>query len=666
MNAICGVVFDDGRPDARRISLEMIGRMHGRGHQEVAVWDGGSMALACASNGVAGSVADVAVVGPYVAVADARFDNPDDLLDRLGMRGREATPAVLIAKAFEKWGLEGVQWIRGDFAYAVLDTRDRGVALVRDRFGIRPLHYTVVPGQGLAFASDLVGLFGVFGAGLELDEMQLGAHLTDLIEDPERTIYQGLKKVAQSQALRVQRGAAESSTYYGLRPEPSWDGRSIEDCVEGFRARFLDAVNVRMDGGRQIGAHLSGGLDSSAVTVAAREQITLGKRPLHTYSLVFPSVPEANERLYIDAIIDQGGITPHFVAGDSISPLENLTEVYQILDDMVVGGNQHTIWLMLQQASADGTDVMLDGIDGDNAVGHGYGYLADLARANDWRRFGEEAGALVLRYGDPDHSQEFETVSKSVDRIFRRYGLPALDRFARTRQVFRLLRGMEGAHRALGASRKALARVLLRTLVRPVRPTRLPELPEKMLGALDPGFVSRTHLRDRLEAWYAPDAPSTMRDQQATALLNAKMAAALSGLNQLGAAWGVEPRHPFMDQALLEYALSLPPELSLHAGWTRFVLREALKPEMPDLIRSRIGKADASAILGRSFVGRDRHRIDRALEHPGVLANYLNLPTVHELRRSADDSDVSYHDASRVAVTLFATAAVWLSAKIPS
>ena len=115
-----------------------------------------------------------------------------------------------------------------------------------------------------------------------------------------------------------------------------------------------------------------------------------------------------------------------------------------------------------------------------------------------------------------------------------------------------------------------------------------------------------------------------------------------------------------MDQALLEYALAMPPELSLHDGWTRAVLREALGPDLPALIRDRIGKADASGVLGRAFAAEDRERVADALSSPGALAPYFDAAGVAALHDVAARSDVAVHDTSRVAATVLATAVLWL------
>ena len=659
MSAVCGVLFEDGRPDAEHVAAAMLARMRRRGAHGPTVWAGEAMALAGAALHT-GRPVSIAVRGPLVVAADARLDNANALSDALGEPPADA--AALVAAAVERWGDRAVDHLRGDYGLAVIDTDARTATLVRDRFGIRPLHYVHLLGRAFAFASTLEALVALPGFERTLDEWQLGAHLADVFDDPSRTIYVGARKVPQSAVARYSRGAVTVSTYYTLRSEAAED-QPRAAWVEGFRERFTDAVRVRLDGAVRPASQLSGGLDSTAVTVVARDvRHQGGHESLRTYSLVFPSAPEADERSYIDAVIAQGSLEPTVLRGDAISPLENLRDVYTVVDDMIVAGNQHALWLLFQQAQADGVDVLLDGLDGDHAVEHGYRHLEDLARAGDWRQFRTEAHALVARFGATDQAHSFETDARSVDQLFRRYGFPVLAAFARERRLVRAVRGAEGAHRSLGASRRTLARTLVRSLRRPPA-TGLPEQTEQMLTVLDPEFIARTHLRERLDERFRAQPPRPMRDQQAEDLLNGKMALALSGLDQVTAAFGIELRHPFMDQALLEYALSLPPALSLHDGWTRAVLREAIGPDMPVAIRDRIGKADASGVLGRAFVSKDSARIEQALGSGGALGPYLDAEALKALRRDAALAAVTSHDSARVAATLLATASIWLDVK---
>ena len=659
MNAICGAVaVDAGRP-VEALVRPMLSAMAVRGNHAPRVWTGQGAALASATNR-AGHPTGIAVRGPLVVAADARLDNAAELAATFG----PGTPAETLAAACERWGDSAAQHVRGDLALAAFDTRTRRLTLTRDRFGVRPLYYALLADETLVFASTLAGLLAAPGVERRLDEWQLASHLADLHDDPARTIYAGLLKVPHGTEVRVQTGRADVSTYYEIGPEPGLGGRSVDEYVAGFRERFTEAVRVRLEGAARVGSQLSGGLDSTAVTVVAREQLPPEIGPLHTYSLVYPDNPRADESPYIDAVVAQGGVVPHAMPGTAMEPLENLADLYAVLDDTVVSGNQHTLWMMFQAARADGVDVMLDGIDGDSTVDHGYGFFEELARAGDWGRFRDEAQALVWRHGTPDHTQPFEAAAESVDRLFATYGFPVLADDARRGRLVRAARGAVGAHRALGASPRVLARELLRAALRRTpAPQILSGATGLLVDALDASFIERTSLRERLEARVQSGSVASLRERQAEMLMSTKMALGLSGLDQIGASFGIDVRHPFMDQKLIEYALALPSDLSLRTGWTRYVLREAIGPLMPPMVQARIGKADLSSLLGRSFTGADRDRIDAALTRPRILNPCLDIEALGRLRRQAEEADAGTHDDARMAATLLATTSIWLDQK---
>ncbi len=659
MSAICGAIAVDAGRSVEALVRPMLGAMAIRGSHAPEVWVGPGAALACATNR-AGQPSGIAVRGTVVVAADARLDNGAELAVTLG----QGTPAETLVAAVERWGDAAARHVRGDLGMAAFDTRSRRLVLTRDRFGVRPLHYTLLQDGTFVFASTLAGLLAAPGVERRLDEWQLASHLADLHDDPARTIYAGLLKVPQSAEVRVEHGRASVVEYYELRPEPGLEGRSVEDCVAGFRERFIEAVRVRLEGATRVGSQLSGGLDSTAVTVAARAHLSSEIAPLHTYSLVYPDNPRADESPYIDAVVAQGGVVAHPLLGTAMEPLENLADVYSVVDDLVVSGNQHTLWMMFQAARADGVDVMLDGIDGDSTVDHGYGFFEELARAGDWGRFRDEAQALVWRHGTPDHAQPFEATAESMDGLFATYGFPVLAGFARRGRLLHAARGAAGAHQALGANPRILARELLRSALRRTpAPTLMPGTIGPLVEVLDAGFVERTDLRARLEARFRPGPTMSLRERQAEILTSTKMALGLSGLNQITATFGIEIRHPFMDQNLIEYALALPSDLSLRGGWTRYVLREALGPLMPPIIQSRIGKADLSSLLGRSFTGGDRERIDRALSAPRILRLCLDMEALGRLRLKAEAADAGSHDNDRMAATLLATTSMWLDQK---
>ncbi len=615
MSAIAGYVAFDGAGEehGEEVLRSMLARMKGRSPDgyRCEVQGGGAIGYgAFHITSEEGRGSQPVVRSSQILTADVRLDNRNDIARTIGISDTLYSDGHLLGMAFDRWGQDFARHLIGDYAIAIWDASKRHLVLTRDPFGIRPLFYTRTPAGGIAFASEIKGLLVVPGVAARLNEQRLASYLVELWEDEDltETIYEGIFRVPRGHVLTANSTGVRAERYHELEPEVGMERWSFEDYVEGFRERFDEAVRCRLRSRGPIGSQLSGGLDSSAVTAVARDVLATQSQGLFTYSLVFEKGSPSDERPYIESVLDQGGLTPRLLRGDATGHFNNLDPLYDILDDNVVGGNQHTIWRMFEAAREDGVRVLLDGFDGDTTVGHGYRYFYELATAGQWDQFGAEARALAKRYRGAQQLHEFQTPARSVDGLFRVYGYPHLDDLARKRHFGQLAMTISKVHHALGARRYRL----MRNLIGPLLEGQLDE-PEggadynrTACDFLDPAFVRRTNLRERIQAAPALGVLRPERDNQRASFLNPSIELGLSGLNQIGARFGLEPRHPFMDVRLINYVLALPPTLSLHNGWTRYVLRQAVSHRLPRDVAWRIGKADMSANTGHALMSQDR------------------------------------------------------------
>jgi asparagine synthase (glutamine-hydrolysing) len=134
-----------------------------------------------------------------------------------------------------------------------------------------------------------------------------------------------------------------------------------------------------------------------------------------------------------------------------------------------------------------------------------------------------------------------------------------------------------------------------------------------------------------------PPLPQTEREAHAQSLYvdDAATGAVLAEINHLAAADGMERRHPFYDRRVLEYCLALPPTQKLRHGWTRWVLRTAMAPDMPPAIRWRAGKSDLAPTFERNLLRDAAPRLDAAAAHP-QLSDYLAPGAVAAARARGD------------------------------
>ncbi|HEX4103784.1 MAG: asparagine synthase (glutamine-hydrolyzing) [Pseudonocardiaceae bacterium] len=196
---------------------------------------------------------------------------------------------------YEKLGGDFVHQLRGEFAVVIADQRRRSLIAVRDRFGIKPLFYTVQGGDVLV-ASEIKALLAL-GAPARWDAAAFFAECHN-VRTADRTLFAGIRAVPPGCALVARDGQVEIRPYwdtdYPSREVLAADGRSEADIVSGFREVLDNAVADRLVADVEVASYLSGGIDSSAVLGLAQGK---ANRPIRAFTIVFGEKLYNEERL---------------------------------------------------------------------------------------------------------------------------------------------------------------------------------------------------------------------------------------------------------------------------------------------------------------------------------------------------------------------------------
>jgi len=304
-----------------------------------------------------------------------------------------------------------------------------------------------------------------------------------------------------------------------------------------------------------------------------------------------------------------GGVEPHYVHVDLLSPLGDLDRVFWHEDEAVFAPNLYVHWALYGAAHEEGVRVLLDGIDGDTTVSHGLEYLADLTRKGKWKTLVTEATALSKK-----SNAAFPPWS-----IIWQYGLkPFLPK--------------PGMH-------------IRRLLGRRPQPMRAANT------VINPVFAQRMGLAERAQAFLnnGSHPARNARSAHLQGLTSGLLPAALEMADRAAAAFGLEPRYPFFDRRLMEFCLALPPDQKLHHGWTRVIMRRAMANIVPDAVRWRIGKANLSPNFRRRLLDFDRKLLDEVIVNdPQVIAEYVNVTALRDAYRrfisrpTSDDAVLVY------------------------
>ncbi|HOX37871.1 MAG TPA: asparagine synthase (glutamine-hydrolyzing) [Candidatus Brocadiia bacterium] len=247
-------------------------------------------------------------------------------LESGGHRLRTRSDTEVILHLYEDKGEACVEYLRGMFAFALLDERKGCVLLARDRLGKKPLFYRLDEAGGtLAFASELKALLADPGMPRRVDPEAIDAFLTYQYVPHPQCILKDARKLPPAHTLLWQDGRATLRRYWRPVFEPD-NAMSEQDAVVELKSLLEECVRLRLISDVPLGAFLSGGLDSS-ITVALMS--ALSNKPVETFSIGFRE-KKYNELEYAGMVARKFGTkhTEFMVSPDAMSVLPRLVWHY--------------------------------------------------------------------------------------------------------------------------------------------------------------------------------------------------------------------------------------------------------------------------------------------------------------------------------------------------
>jgi asparagine synthase (glutamine-hydrolysing) len=323
--------------------------------------------------------------GRLTIVYNGEIYNHAALRERLATAGaafRTRSDTEVILRAYEAHGTACLPMLRGMFAFAIWDARDRTCLLARDPFGIKPLYYHAA-GERLAFASEVRALVrsGLVPADLDADGV-LGYLRFGAVREPA-TLLAAVRAVEPGQWLRWREGTLESGKYWSLvfSPEPA----NAVSAAQATRAALIDSVEHHFVSDVPVGIFLSGGIDSTALVALAR---AAGHPDLRTFSISFPDLPN-----------DEGEVArrtaAHFGTRHEDWPI-GAGEARALMGDFAQSMDQPSIdglntLAVSRLARRHGLKVVLSGLGGDELFA-GYKSFRHVPRMTRWHRRLERVG----------------------------------------------------------------------------------------------------------------------------------------------------------------------------------------------------------------------------------------------------------------------------------
>lgn len=582
MSGICGIYRRNGDPVDPEQFDGMMDSLRRRGPDGEAVWRNEAVALGCqllytTQESKYEKLPLVDRETGLVLCCDARIDNRVDLCVKLGLSSRNQgqTPdSQFILAAYKKWGEECPRHLMGDYAFVIWDERLQRLFCARDHLGARPFYYFLSENI-FAFASELKALFVVSQVPKKINEPAVADFLQRITDNTHETFYRDIYRLKPATTLTVQPERVSEQRYWQPDPTRRLPKATSEEYAEQFLELFTEAVRCRLRSAYPVGCTLSGGLDSSSVACVARNILAERGEKLHTFSAEFSGLPvsdlpKIDERCHQQAVIDQGGFVHHPYRGDLLLPLQRLPQHLELMDEPFFGPNVHLGDEANRLARDQGIRVMLDGLDGDTVVSHGYERLNSLFYTGHWVSLVTEVAKIAKRL-----------------KISRKQLVKSL--------VFRPYFREPIAH-----------------LYRQIQSTFRPGWNFEPL--VNPHFGKTWGLHQRTLPQL--DSFKTPVSIHVRYLVSPMQTTSLELVSRLATPFHIEPRSPFYDRRLMEFCLALPAEEKLQDGWSRFVLRRSMENVLPKSIQWRPDKGDLSFGFARGLQCFHQGELEKMVNDP--------------------------------------------------
>jgi len=576
--------------------------------------------------------------------AAGRVDNRDELIADLRLRisdwntqyATRNTPSPipdgdLLFRAYRKWNHDAPQHIYGDWSFAAWYPREQKLFLARDHFGNTSLYY-YLDHRVLAFASDRQALLALNLAPVEMDELYLAQVLVSWFAyHGERTIHKPIKRLPPAHTLAVTPERGDLRQYWRLEDTPELQLPKRADYVEAFLEIFDEAVRCRLRaplltgeglGVRSgVGVTLSGGLDSSSVTVTAAGILRARGARLPAYT----SVPLYDTSIYVGKRFGDefpyaqavaqfaGNVDLHTIRAENLTPIQAIRRLLPVFSEPGhAAGNFYWLLELRETARAQGCRALLTGQVGNASiswVGSPFSQpLLTQLRRLGWRGWGKE------------------NLSRAKDHL-RSAAPPGL------LAAYHRLRYQDNAQAYRGA-------------------------------AIHPAFARRLNL-DELRQNDPDSKPPRTPQEQRYRILKPGRAFVGAIYAETGAASGLEVRDPTGDARVLAFTLSVPDHIFINpqTGLDRWLIRAAMQGRLPDEVRlNRKRGRQAGDLVPR--LRASAVEVETALDElaQGPAAAYLNVPYMRQVWAmiQRDDTPEAFHQAITI-LTRGIMAGLWVN-----
>jgi asparagine synthase (glutamine-hydrolysing) len=473
-----------------------------------------------------------------------------ELRQELGVEKFQTTSDTeVILQAYEKWGENCVDHLRGMFAFAIWDEKNSRLFCARDRFGIKPFYFTKTK-DGFFFASEIKALLP-FVDEIITDYNGLKDYFAFQFTLGSKTLFKGIEQLLPGYILTIENGKIHTSQYWEVHYDLDWlhTKRYFQKEVRNL---LIDSVTVHLRSDVPVGSYLSGGLDSSIVASLARK--IQKKDDFHAFHGTFAAGPEYDEAPYARALANSCRMELHERGITSDDFISNIRRVIYHLDYPVAGPGSFPQYMVSKLAS-EHLKVVLGGTGGDEIFG---GYVRYLISYFEQCIKGAIEG--TMRSGN--FVVTYESIIPNLSSL-RNYK-PLLQEFwkeglfeDRDKRYFRLI------NRANGLST------------------------EINWDLLEPYSAFETFK----EIFWRPNVEKESYFDSMTHFdFKTLLPALLQVEDRVSMAHGLESRVPLLDHPLVELAATIPSNVKFENGELKHLMKRGFRQDLPEEVYQRTNK----------------------------------------------------------------------------
>ena len=546
--------------------------------------------------------------GKYIIIFNGEIYNYVEIKKKLLKKGavfKTEGDTEVIIEAYRIYGTSCINQFNGMWSFVLYDTEKQKIIISRDRFGIKPL-YTVDNSDVFIFASEIKAIIAAFPEENIPNETCIYRYLSGSVNEDvdEKCFYKNVKifPPAHYMVYDIKNHKKKYKKYWEVNEHLFYDKWiKGKNPVRTFKKLFESAVGLRLRADVEVGACLSGGLDSSAIVGCASKKYG---RKIHTFSSIYTD-KECNEESYIRKVNEKWNTIPHYIKPDDFERdftkyIEDLTYHH----DQPTGGASLYSQYMVMKGIQGKVKVVLDGQGADELFA-GYipyyaDYISDLMNRDTFLSRCKAIKILtIIKKEWPDIIG-----SISTDTIVKLVGLKSSFLFQNENKIKDL---------------------------RVKRSTRL----------FTDDFMKRVNIdyRDK-----EIKCSSKLNTRLCNDVLHSSIPSLLHNEDGNSMAFSIESRVPFLDYRIVEFAIALDGKYKIRNQWTKWIIRRACKEYLPKEIVKRKNKMGFPAPFARWLrEGRSKEEIADVIYQFGNR-NIVPKETVDQFYRAHISGEVDYSD----------------------